>query len=297
MNPDNQSYIQRFLLEALDIRGTVVRLDDVWQALQHDRNYSDEVAGLLGEMCATTAVVAGNLKQPGRLTMQIQGHGAVSLLVVDCTDALNMRAMAQADTHTHGLVGISALLGDGRMQLSLEAPSMREPYVSMVPLEGECIAEVLQHYLERSEQQPAALWLACTRTRAAALFLQKLPGADLLDADGWDRVRALAATLTQGELLDLPADRLLLRLFADEDVRLFAPRPVHHHWPRDPDKIAALLRSLGEAEVRSMLAEHGEVVIRDDLSNHSYRFDAADVARLFAPSSTNSERQRPPSLH
>lgn len=33
------SYIQRFLLEELDIRGAVVRLGAVWEALQAGRDY------------------------------------------------------------------------------------------------------------------------------------------------------------------------------------------------------------------------------------------------------------------
>ena len=92
------SYVQRFLLEDLDIRGAVVRLTDVWQAMQATRNYPPAVARLLGEMSAVSAVIAGNLKQPGRLTFQISGHGPVSLLVIDCAETLNLRGYAKADS-------------------------------------------------------------------------------------------------------------------------------------------------------------------------------------------------------
>ena len=297
MSKHASSYVQRFLLETLDIRGAVVRLDDVWQALQRDRHYPAEVANLLGQMCAVAAVVAGNLKQPGRLTFQVQGHGPVGLLVVDCSDTLNMRAMARADADTLGLSGLVDLIGDGRLQLTLDAPSMREPYISMVPLEGDSIAAVFEHYLRQSEQQPAGLWLACSADRAAALFLQKLPGADVLDTDGWDRVHTLAATVKNEELLSLNPANLLSRLFAEEDVRLFDARTVDHDWPRDPQKIASMLRSLGEVEVRQMLAEHGEVVVRDDLSNHAYHFDATDIDTLFATEDDHSQPSQPPTLH
>lgn len=297
MSRKASSYVQRFMLEALDIRGAVVQLDDVWRALQHNRNYPPALAQLLGQLCAVAAVIAGNLKQPGRLTFQIQGHGPVGLLVVDCSDTLNMRAMARADADTAGRSGLAELIGDGRLQLTLDSPSMREPYISLVPLEGQSIAEVFEHYLQQSEQQPAGLWLACSANRAAALFLQKLPGADTRDADGWDRVRTLASTVKPEELLDLAADTLLSRLFAEESVRLFDARAVDHDWPRDPDKIAAMLRSLGEAEVRQMLAEHGEVVVRDDLSNHAYHFDAADVDALFGGEAGAGEPPESPTLH
>ncbi|TAH50648.1 MAG: Hsp33 family molecular chaperone HslO [Betaproteobacteria bacterium] len=280
------SYVQPFLLEDLDIRGAVVQLTDVWQAMQTGRSYAPAVARLLGEMSAVSSVIAGNLKQPGRLTFQITGHGPVSLLVVDCSESLNLRGYAKAAGVPEGDT-LADLVGDGRLQLSLDIEGMDQPYQSMVPLEGSSIAACFEHYLAQSEQQPAGLWLASDPRAAAALFVQKMPGADLKDIDGWSRVHQLAQTVRADELLGLPAEGLLRRLFAEEAVRVFAPRAVTHDWPADPEKVATMLRALGEDEVRTLLAEHGEVVVHDDLSNHTYRFDAADVDALF----------RPPTLH
>ncbi|ATE59843.1 Hsp33 family molecular chaperone HslO [Thauera sinica] len=280
------SYVQRFLLEELDIRGAVVHLTDVWQAMQAGRSYAPAVARLLGEMSAVSSVIAGNLKQPARLTFQIAGHGPVGLLVVDCSESLNLRGYAKAEGSPQD-APLADLVGDGRLQLSLEAEGMDQPYQSLVPLEGSTIAACFEHYLAQSEQQPAGLWLASDSHAAAALFIQKMPGADVKDIDGWSRAHQLAQTVRGDELLGLPAETLLGRLFAEETVRLFEPRAVTHDWPADPEKVAAMLRALGEDEVRTVLAEHGEVVVHDDLSNHTYRFDAADVDALF----------RPPTLH
>lgn len=285
------SQVRRFLLEQLDIRGAVVRLDDVWQALQAGRDYPPEVARLLGQMCAVSVIVGSNLKQPGRITFQIHGEGPLRLLVVDCPETLNLRAMAKVD----GAVtddGLRGLIGDGRMQLSLDMPSMREPWRSLVPLEGENIAEVFEHYLTQSEQQPAGLWLACDGKVAAGLFLQKLPGADERDADGWDRVHHLASTVKPEELLGLDAETLLGRLFAEEEVRVFEPRAVIHDWPREPAKVEDMLRGLGREELQAILDEHGEVVVHDDLGNHTYRYDADAIEALLT-----DEHGQPPTLH
>ena len=274
------SHVQRFLLENLDIRGAVVRLTDVWQALQQGRAYAAPVARLLGEMCAVSVVIAGNLKQAGRLTFQISGQGPVSLLVVDCTEKLNLRAYAKAET-VPADESLPALVGDGRLQLALDVAGLDQPYQSVVPLEGDSIAATFEHFLLQSEQQPAGLWLACNADAAVALFVQRLPGADARDEDGWSRVLQLARTVRREELLGLQADELLRRLFAEEDVRLYPARAVTHDWPADPAKVASMLQALGETEVRAMLAEQGTLVVHDDLSNHSYRFDAADVEALF----------------
>jgi molecular chaperone Hsp33 len=282
MNP--ASFIQNFLLEDLDIRGSIVRLTGVWQALLRNRAYLDSVARLLGEMAAVSAVIAGNLKQPGRLTFQIQGRGPVSLLAVDCTESLNLRGYAKAGTEA-GTVAAGAdlpsLVGDGRLQLSLETAGMKQPYQSFVPLAGNSLTEVFTRYLEQSEQQTAKLWLACDEVASAALLLQKLPGADAHDADGWTRITTLADTVRAGELLVLTPAALLHRLFTEEDVRLYSARPVTHHWPPEPEKVAAMLRAVGEQEIRAVLAESGEIVIRDELSNHTYRFGSKDIDAIF----------------
>lgn len=292
----NPSYVRRFLLEELDIRGAVVRLDDVWQALREGRDYPPAVGRLLGEMSAVSALITANLKQPGRLTFQIQGDGPVRLLVIDCNASLNLRGFAGlGDDATLGVgEGLSQLVGGGTLQLTLDAENMNQPYRSIVPLEGDSIAATFEHYLAQSEQQPAGLWLACDEKAAAGLFLQKLPGADARDEDGWSRVHQLAQTVQPDELLQLPPEILLGRLFAEETVRIFDPRPVIHDFPPDRDKVIGMLRSLGEAEVRRIYAEHGELVVRDDLSNQDYAFGPDEIDAIFASAPSH---EPPPSIH
>lgn len=292
---NRKSYVRRFLLEDLDIRGAVVRLDDVWQALQKGRNYPRKVGTLLGEMSAVSALIAANLKQAGRLTFQVQGHGPVRLLVIDCNEALNLRGFAACDEHVPESDHLPDLVGDGILQLTLDVAGMDQPYQSIVPLEGNSIAAVFEHYLQQSEQQPAGLWLACSKDAAAALFLQKMPGADARDEDGWSRAHQFAQTVTREELLALDPETLLGRLFAEETVRLYDARPVIHDFPPDRDKIITMLRALGESEVRRIYAEHGELVVRDDLSNHEYRFEPGEIDEFFKSGSGGIES--PPTLH
>lgn len=290
-------FVQRFLFEDLDLRGALVRLGPAWQSMQQGRHYPAAVSRLLGEMTATAVLIAGNLKQEGRLTLQIAGQGDVRLLVVDCSQELQIRGMARsapsdplssAKPDLGGVfsaettLDISRLIGNGHLQLSLDMPQLREPYRSLVPLDGSSISEIFEHYLHQSEQTPSSLILTANADGVAGLFLQKLPGADARDADGWARITQLAATLRPEELQQLPTETLLQRLFAEEDLRLFPPRSVSHHCPYDLDKVRRMLFGLGRAEAEAALAEQGEIVIHDEICNHTYRFTAADIAALFA---------------
>lgn len=285
-------YVQPFLFDDLDIRGALVRIGPVWQQLLAGRNYPAAVAELLGEMSATTLLLGSNIKQPGRLTVQLRGNGPVSLLVIDCTERLHIRGMAHCAEQVEAGPA-PELLGHGQLLLSLDMPSMREPYQSIVPLTGNSIAEIFEHYLRQSEQQPARLFLAASADGAAGLFLQKLPGADQRDLDGWSRIEALASTVSADELITLPAEALLLRLFNEEVVRVFAAQAVIHDCPEDWEKVRSMLVSLGRDEVNAVLQEHGEVLIRDDLCNREYRFDAQAIDDLFGDASAG----QPPTIH
>lgn len=280
------NHVHPFLFEHLDIRGAIVSLDSAWRSLLAGRGYPAQVANLLGEMSAVTCLIAANLKQPGRMTFQLRGEGPVNLLVLDCDEQLRLRGMARWQPETlSGQLSAPELLGHGQLALTLDAVGMKQPYQSLVPLAGAHIAEIFEHYLSQSEQQPTRLVLAASPERAVGLFLQKLPSADSRDPDGWNRVQHLLATLRPAEMLGQAPLDMLGRVFPEEDIRVYAARPLSHHCPEDWDKVGNMLRALGRAECDAILREKGEIVIRDDICNHDYRLDGAAVAALFEPPS------------
>jgi len=272
--------VSRFLLEDLDIRGAIVHLDAAWLGMQAGREYAPAARDLLGQMAAVTALIGSNLKTPGRLSFQVQGHGALRLLVVDCDEQLRLRGLAKAPTDL-APAPVPELLGDGQLVLTLQSnTALDRPYQSFVPLEGNTVAEIFEHYLETSEQAPSRLWLSADEHHACGLFLQKLPDADKRDEDGWNRVQLLADTVKPWELA-LPPEELLGRLFPEETVRLFEALPASYYCPRDEEKVLGMLQSLGKEELTSLLAEKGEIVIVDDICNHTYRYGPEVMEQLF----------------
>ena len=272
--------IQRFLFEQLDIRGALVQLGPAWRQMQNGRAYGDTERSLLGELSAVTAIIASNLKTPGRLTFHVRGHGPVKLLLVDCDEQLRLRGLTKTEGELPA-ASIPDLFGDGQLALTLDT-NAAQPYQSIVPLDGQTLADVFEHYLLQSEQTPSRLWLMADAAQACGLFLQKLPDADKRDLDGWNRISQLAATVVPGEL-SLPAETLLQRLFHEEDIRLFKARSLSYHCPRDEEKVLNMLRSLGREEITATLAEQGEIVINDDICHQEYRYGPDILDILFPP--------------
>jgi molecular chaperone Hsp33 len=173
----------------------------------------------------------------------------------------------------------------GRLVLTLENANTARHFQSIVPLEGTTLADCFERYFDRSEQVPTHLWVHATDQSVGALILQKLPKADERDPNGWARVQRQAALNaphclgSEGEEHDIAA--LLTTFFPEDDVRLFKPFPVKDGCSRSEEKVIAMLKGLGRAEIEATLAEHGVVKVHDEVCNHEYRFTAADMARIF----------------
>jgi molecular chaperone Hsp33 len=274
-------YVQRFLFENLDIRGRLACLTGAWQHMLDGRGYPASIVSLLGHTTALNILLGANQKGSGRITMQVQGSGPVSLLVSDCTAELRIRGMARYEGSQAGFSNERVLLGNGKLSVTLEDLKSGTFYQSLVPLEGETLENIFEHYLSQSEQTTTFLRLYADAGALCGLLLEKLPGADARDPDGWNRVTHLASTLTLDETRDAQPYGLLTKVFPEELMRVFRLYPVEYHCPYDEGKVKDLLLGLGRAEVESILAEKGEVVIRNEMCNHEYRFDARAIAEMF----------------
>ena len=74
---------------------------------------------------------------------------------------------------------------------------------------------------------------------------------------------------------------LIGRLFAEDDVRVFEPRPVVFRCRCSRRRTEEVLRMLGEAEARGVLEERGRVDVTCEYCGRQRSFDPIDISRLF----------------
>ncbi len=272
--------LHRFIFDGHPVRGDMVSLDGVWQEVQARKRYPEPVRELLGQMLAAAALLSATIKIDGGISLQIQGTGPITLLVADATSARTLRGVARwrGEVPEHNF---RALVGDGRLVITIDPGKGRERYQGIVELTGESLADSIIGYLERSEQLATRLQLVSDHQRAAGLLLQKLPGEADEDHDAWNRITTLAQTLTAEELLGLDAQEVLHRLFHEESLRLFDPEKVRFHCDCSRERVAEMLRTLGREEVDSIIAERRVVEVDCQFCNASYRFDAVDAEQLW----------------
>ena len=312
-----------FVCDGAPVRGEIVSISTAWQAVLARRNDPPVIRQILGDFVAAATLLSASLKFDGTLIIQAQSKGPISLLVIECSSNLTMRATVKLSVEPTK-IDPNATLADlldaantGRLVITLD-PSERQPgqppYQGIVALQQDHngiavpvqnAAEAIMLYMRHSEQLETRIWLASNEQVVGGLLLQRLPnsgGHVHLDpqtaAEGWSRIQALGETITTDELLELSPETTLRRLFLNESseagVRAFPTRPVQFACRCSRLKVADVLRMLGEEEVNSILAEQGAVETGCEFCGKSYRFDAVDCIQVFK-TGLLTDATRPPS--
>jgi molecular chaperone Hsp33 len=298
MESSARDEVRRFIVENRPVRGHWVRLESAWRELRAHHDYPQPVRDLLGQAVAASVLLAATLKFRGQLTLQLQGNGAVSLLVAQCTHDFRLRAVARFDESAVSALAAAAapegagevfrrLVGsEGRFAATVEADERSMRYQGIVPLSGESLAGSLEAYFARSEQLPTRVLLAADEERGAGVLVQKLPQSPASDdsqmQEVWEQAERGIERLRPEDLLRCPVEELLGRGFADHDMRLFRGAPVQFECRCSHGRVTSLLRALGPQEVRDVLREQGSVTVTCEFCHRPYRFEEGDVQALFA---------------
>jgi len=306
-----------FQLDALGVRGRLVRLGPSLDAVIERHGYPLAVARPLAEAMVLCAALATSLKYDGIFTLQISGDGPIRLLVTDLTTDGALRGYAQFDSwklavalgagHNGIPQGgdapegyVPKLFGRGRLAFTVDQGQHTQRYQGVVPLEGATLADCAHTYFRQSEQLPTGIKIEARRTseggthhwRAAALMVQQMPEFDAgrIDVDreqredDWRKAVILMASATEAEMLDpkLPAMTLLHRLFHAEQPRLFARRPFVARCRCSRERIDRVLRSIKREELDDLRDTTGRVAVKCEFCSTEYTYDDRDLDRIYA---------------
>jgi len=278
---DDDDILYRFLLERAQLRGVLVRLTSSWQQVRSRADYPPVVADLLAKALTASAVFTGNIKFEGSLSIQLKAAGALTLLFAECGHDGRVRGLARWHPDQPQDFRLSAS-GSPLLAITIENAASGQRYQGIVPVDDDDLAVLFARYFERSEQLPTRVLLACDGERCAGLMVQQLPATGAgADPDAWNRVGHLLATATPDELLNLDAERLLLRLFHEETVRVLATQPLQFGCRCSRERVAGVLRTLGREEALASLQDDGRAEVTCEFCNTHYHFDAIDIERIF----------------
>jgi molecular chaperone Hsp33 len=281
-----EDVLHRFLLERAGVRGVLVRLGPAWREVAGRADYPESLRELLGQSLAASALLTGNIKLDGALSIELKSAGALRLLFAECTDAGRLRGLARWSDPLPEPLALDTL-PKAYMAITIGQADRGQRYQGLVDLQVPALGAALEGYFARSEQLPARVLLAADGEHAVGLMLQRLPGegghSAVDDTDAWSRIEHLTATLGAAELLATAPEQLLYRLYHEESVRLFEPRSLAFGCSCTRERVEGMLRALGREEVEAALAARdGEIEVICEFCAQRYTFDPIDAEHLLS---------------
>jgi len=289
--------LQPFHLAEKPVRGRLIRLGPLADALLTRHALHPAVTRLLGQALALTAGLAAVLKFNGSFSLQAKGDGAVPMLLADCTDTGELRGYARVDApqlerlmRAEPDPAAGPLLGRGYLAFTCDQGPEMDRYQGIVAIEGMTLVDMTGHYFANSEQLRTFVRLACAATpegwRASAFIMERVAGEGGVgpELDGaaqeeaWRTAVILADTLTEAEMLDdaLPPATLLHRLFHAEGLMLDRPRALSYGCRCSRAKLAGVLQGFPADDLDHM-AEEGAITMTCEFCNLDFRFQRSEM--------------------
>jgi molecular chaperone Hsp33 len=274
---------QRFIFDNTDVRGEITHLQQCYVETIGSHQYPAAVAQLLGEFLAAASLLSTTLKFDGTLTLQARSQGQIPLIMAEASSAHKLRAIAR-DADGASSDQFHTLLTEGQLSITI-SPLQGQRYQGIVPLDGDNLAQCLESYFKHSEQLSTRIWLGCNGHQSAGMLLQELPASHNISLDqrqlNWQHVTQLANTLSEDELLRLPKEQILHRLYHQEQLRTFDPVNWQFNCSCSHERTLQALKTIGQSELEDIIAEKGSIDINCEFCHQHYHFDQKAISKIF----------------
>lgn len=285
-----QDQLHRYLFENVAVRGELVNVSHTWQEIVRNHDYAEPVKTLLGELLVATSLLTATLKFDGDITVQLQGDGPLTLAVINGNNRQELRGVARVKEGAEIAPGstLKEMTGNGYLIITI-TPEKGERYQGVVGLEADTLAGCLEDYFMRSEQLPTRLFIRTTEQGAAGILLQVLPAQET-SQDDFNHLAMLTETVKAEELITLPANDVLWRLYHQEEATVYDPLPVMFKCTCSRQRCGEVLKTLPESEVDEILKEDGKIDMHCDYCGTHYVYDAVDIAAIRNESVSDSDQ-------
>lgn len=276
-------HIQRFTFADLPVRGEIISLEQSFQTISDQHQYSSTLRHLLGEALAATALMADIIKIEGKVALQLQSPSQVKLLVSECNNHGHIRGVMHPLNPDIKEYNFRDWTQGGTLAITIE-PEQGHRYQGIVSLEKDSLSECLEDYFTSSEQLPTYLRLFVGTERITGVFLQAMPDSEGQAQDNktaFEHVTTLAETITDEEALTLSHHDLLYRLFHQDKVTLYEEKPIKFHCSCSRERNERALLTIEPQELMQLADEHnGKIELVCDFCSNKEVFTQQELAKL-----------------
>ena len=288
-------YIVRATAADSQIRAFAATTRETGEAARAAHNTSPVATAALGRLLTAGAMMGVMMKgEKDILTLQVQGRGPVGGITVTADSQGNVKGYVNhPDVILHanekGKLDVAKAVGGGMLRV-IKDMGLKEPYVGQTVLQTGEIAEDLTYYFATSEQVPSSVGLGVlmehnnTVKQAGGFILQLMPFTDEKIIDALEKKLAEITSVTSMLDAGMSPEQILEQILGDFGLEIKDTMPTRFFCNCSRGRVEKALISIGQQELKKMIADGKPVNLNCHFCNSDYEFGAEDLKRILKQS-------------
>ena len=223
------------------------------------------------------------------LTIQIKCDGPIQGLTVTADSKANVKGYAENPDvmlpPKNGKLDVGGALGLGILNV-IKDMGLKEPYIGQTILQTGEIGDDLTYYFANSEQVPSSVGLGVLMEKnntvrcAGGFIVQVMPFVEeqvlVRLEENISKIHSVTALLEQGHT----PESLLQEVLKGMDIEITDTLPTAFACDCSKEKIEKAIVSIGERDIKEMIAEGKDIEVKCHFCNTAYTFTVEELEKL-----------------
>ncbi|WP_342599646.1 Hsp33 family molecular chaperone HslO [Psychrobacillus sp. FSL H8-0483] len=281
-------YLVRALAFEGSVRAFAVRTTDTVGEAQRRHGTWPTASAALGRSMTAAVMIGAMLKGEDKLTVKVEGNGPIGPMIIDSNAKGEVRGyvtnpQTHFDLNELGKLDVRRAVGTEGALTIVKDLGLRDFFTGQVPIVSGEIAEDFTYYFAASEQVPSSVGLGVlvnpdnTILAAGGFIIQLMPGTDdetiTIIEEHLSKMEPVSKMIERG----LTPEELLFEILGKENVQLLDTMPVGFECNCSKDRFGSAIISLGESEIRDMIAEDGGAEAHCHFCMEKYNYSVEEL--------------------
>lgn len=285
-----EDYIVRAVAADAQIRAFAAVTTNLVETARVHHQTSPVATAALGRLLTGGLMMGGMMKNPTDiLTLQVKCSGPIGGLTVTADAQGRVKGYVNCPDvmlpPKNGKLDVGGALGDGVLRV-IKDMGLREPYSGQTRLQTGEIAEDLTYYFATSEQIPSSVGLGVlmnpdnTVRCAGGFVVQVMPFVEDSVVDQLEKNIGKISSVTS--MLDggHTPEEMLSQVLEGMEVEVTDRFPASFFCNCSRERIERAIQSIGEKEIREMIAEDQPIEVMCHFCNTAYTFTVEELQKI-----------------
>ena len=273
------------------IRAYAATTRGVTEAGRRAHDTSPIATAALGRLMTAGAMMGLMLKnEDDLLTLQINGDGPMRGMTVTADQNADVKGFVKVPEvmlppNALGKLDVGGAIGHGILSV-IKDLGLKDPYIGQVELQTGEIADDLTYYYAASEQTPSAVSLGVlmekdnTVKQSGGFIIQLMPDIsdEIVDQleEKLQNIPSVTTMLDQG----MAPEDMLEDILGGFGLEILDKKPTRFFCNCSKERIEKALISVGESELKDMIAEGKPIEVKCQFCNKAYHFKPEELEGL-----------------